>query len=93
VGKGAGAGKHVFTDDELGAIASDVLDAVRPNKGDRATREDCWQIAYTAGLQAQAAARAAQKQTSRKILFKKMRDTVYRHLRGARKELREADVA
>ena len=85
-------GTHQRTHDELGRLAGAVVARIRPNRSDRQSSEDCWQIAYVAGLQACAAARRAHAHTSSQMLMLAMQSAVYRSLHRGRKELREADL-
>lgn len=75
---------HAYTDDELGKLAGAVVCVVRPNSADRETREDCWQAAYVAGLEARRSAARSSATISRQILFLKMQSAVYRLLRKPR---------
>ena len=91
---GQGRGQHGHVDDELGQLAGAVVDRVRPNRSDRATRDDCYQVAYLAGLEARRAAQRMGSHTSTTILFKKMQTAIYRLLRQrCGKDLRESDLA
>ena len=83
---------HHCANDELGTLAGVVLARLRPSKSAPASRADCWQAAYAAGLEARRAAELASRHTSRRILLFRMQQAVGRLLARGRKEFRESDL-
>jgi len=62
-------------------IAESVIYAVKPNKNDRQSREECFQIAYLAGLKAMRTAEKTKSRISKRLLFLCMQKAVYRALK------------
>jgi DNA-directed RNA polymerase specialized sigma24 family protein len=68
-------------DKELIGLARYVVAKIKPNSGDRETPEDCFQIAFLAGLQAKRRAEINKVFISRRYIVLTMQKTVYRQLR------------
>lgn len=89
---GQGRGDHVRARDELGTLASVVIKRIRPTRSDRETFEDCWQTAYSAGLQARNAAQRSHQPTSAHFLMLAMQAAVYRLIRRRKDLVYESDL-
>jgi len=78
--------------DQLMKLAGAVTARIALNSRDRATVADCFQEAYLAGLEHRRSANLKNKNTSSEIAKLVMRQAIYRMLRRAGKDLREADL-
>jgi hypothetical protein len=67
-------------DRELIKLTSTVISWIKPNKGDSESIEDCWQIAYVAGLQALRNAEHNAQKPSVRYLTLCMQSSVYWHI-------------
>jgi hypothetical protein len=78
--------------DGLGALAWGVARRVRAGRGDRASFGDCFQQAFTYGLEQLRRRQAAGKATSKKMLRKAMNGRVHRMLAKMKgREIRDGD--